>query len=183
MNDLANIVAKLLPIGLIAGLFAIFYLLDVFSVRPNSDAASTTRASVAQPAPASGQPASSQPATSRIELPPGEAVSSVPRLAAPSGIAVPPADAQTESEMGINDPPLPRQVALPPDQIAPQYVPPGGSAGQPLATDLNNGRGPVLLPSHEMSQDEAERIEAETQREMNELDSAAAAGGQVERTE
>ena len=65
MNDLANIVAKFLPIGLIAGLFAIFYLLDVFSVRPNSDAASATRASVAQPAPTSGQPASSQPATGR----------------------------------------------------------------------------------------------------------------------
>ena len=183
MNDLTNIVAKLLPIGLIAGLFAIFYLLDVFSVRPNSDAASASRVSVVQPAPTSGQPASSQPATRRIDLPPGEAVSSVPRLAAPSGIAVPPADAQTESEMGINDPPLPRQVELRPDQIAPQYVPPGGSAGQPLATDLNNGRGPVLLPSHEITQDEAERIEAETQREMNELDSAAAAGGQVEQTE
>ena len=171
MNDLTNIVAKLLPIGLIAGLFAIFYLLDVFSVRPNSDAAPTTRASVAQPA------------ASRIELPPGEAISSVPRLAAPSGIAVPSADAQTESEIGGDDPPLPPQVQLRPDQIAPQYVPPGGSAGQPLATDLNNGRGPVLLPSHEMSQDEAERFEAETQQEMNELDSAAAAGGQVEQTE
>ncbi len=178
MNDLANIVAKFLPIGLIAGLFAIFYLLDVFSVRPNSDAAPTTRASVAQPA-----PASSQPATSRIDLPTGEAVSSVPRLAAPTGIAVPPADAQTESEMGRDDPPLPRQVELRPDQIAPQYVPPGGSAGQPLATDLNNGQDPVQLPSHEITQDEAERIEAETQREMNELDSAAAAGGQVEQTE
>ena len=183
MNDLTNIVAKFLPIGLIAGLFAIFYLLDVFSVRPNSDAASASRASVAQPAPASGQPASSQPATSRIDLPTGEAISSVPRLAAPSGIAVPPADAQTESEIGGDDPPLPPQVQLRPDQIAPQYVPPGGSAGQPLATDLNNGRGPVLLPSHEITQDEAALIEAETQREMNELDSAAAAGGQVEQTE
>ena len=171
MNDLTNIVAKLLPIGLIAGLFAIFYLLDVFSVRPNSDAAPTTRASVAQPA------------ASRIELPPGEAVSSVPRLAAPSGIAVPPADAQTKSEIGGDDPPLPPQVQLRPDQIAPQYVPPGGSARHPLATDLNNGQGPVQLPSHEITQVEAERIEAETQREMNELDSAAAAGGQVEQTE
>ena len=171
MNDLTNIVAKLLPIGLIAGLFAIFYLLDVFSVRPNSDAASASRASVAQPA------------ASRIELPPGEAISSVPRLAAPSGIAVPSADAQTESEIGGDDPPLPPQVQLRPDQIVPQYVPPGGSAGQPLATDLNNGRGPVLLPSHEIIQDEAELIEAETQREMNELDSAAAADGQVEQTE
>ena len=85
--------------------------------------------------------------------------------------------------MGINDAPLPRQVTLPPNQIAPQYVPPGGSARHPLATDLNNGQGPVQLPSHEMSQDEAERIEAETQREMNDLDSAAAAGGQVEQTE
>lgn len=171
MNDLTNIVSKFLPIGLIAGLFAIFYLLDVFSVHSNSDAASASRVSVVQPA------------TRRIDLPPGEAVSSDPRLAVPIGTAVPPADAQTESEMGINDPPLPRQIALPPDQIAPQYVPPGGSAGQPLATDLNNGRGPALLPSDEMSQDEAERIEAETQREMNELDSAAAAGGQVEQTE
>ena len=178
MNDLTNIVAKFLPIGLIAGLFAIFYLLDVFSVRPNSDAAPTTRASVAQPA-----PASSQPATSRIDLPTGEAVSSVPRLATPSGIAVPSADARTESEMGRDDPPLPRQVELRPDQIAPQYAPPGGTARQPLATDLNNGQDPLQLPSHEITQDEAERIEAETQREMNELDSAAAAGGQVEQTE
>ena len=183
MNDLTNIVAKFLPIGLIAGLFAIFYLLDVFSVRPNSDAAPTTRASVAQPAPTSGQPASSQPATSRIDLPTGEAVSSVPRLATPSGIAVPSADARTESEMGRDDPPLPRQVELRPDQIVPQYAPPGGTARQPLATDLNNGQDPLQLPSHEITQDEAERIEAETQREMNELDSAAAAGGQVEQTE
>ena len=183
MNDLANIVAKFLPIGLIAGLSVIFYLLDVFSVRPNSDAATTTRASVAQPAPTSDQPASSQPATSRIDLPPGEAISTVPRLAAPSDIAVPSVDAQTESEMGRDDPPLPRQVELRPDQLAPQYVPPGGVARQPLATDLNNGRGPVLLPSHEIIQDEAELIEAETQREMNELDSAAAAGGEVEQTE
>ena len=183
MNDLTNIVAKFLPIGLIAGLFAIFYLLDVFSVRPNSDAASTTRASVAQPAPTSGRPAASQSATRRIDLPIGEAVSSVPRLAAPSDIANPSADAQTESEMRRDDSPLPPQVELRPDQIAPQYVPPGGGARQPLATDLNNGQGPVQLPSHEITQDEAERIEAETQREMNELDSAAAAGGQVEQTE
>ena len=183
MNDLANIVGKFLPIGLIAGLFAIFYLLDVFSVRPHSAGAPTTRASVARPAPASGKPASFPPATSRIDLPTGEAVSSVPRLATPSDIAVPPADAQTEGETGGDDPPLPRQVELRPDQITPQYAPPGGRAGQPLATDLNSGQGPMQLPSHEITQDEAERIEAETQREMNELDGAATAGGQAEQQE
>ena len=85
--------------------------------------------------------------------------------------------------MDRDDPPLPRQVELRPDQIAPQYAPTGGSARQPLATELNNGQDPVQLPSHEITQDEAERIEAETQREMNEQDSAAAAGGQVEQTE
>ena len=177
MNDLANLFAKFLPVAVITGLLAIFYLLDVFSVRPSLDSAPTKRVSVAQPALPSGAPASSPPATRRIDFP------VAPTGAAVSGVAVPPADAQSENEIDADDPPLLRQGEVRSERIAPRYLAPGGNAEQPLATDLSNGQGPVQLPSHEITQDEAERIEAETQRGMNELDNAAAAAGRTEQQE
>jgi hypothetical protein len=172
MNDLSNLLAKVLPAAVIASLIGIFYLLDVFSVRPGWDNAPPKRAAVATPAASPNGKTLPAPATRRdsaVPAPTNEAVN-----------AEAPADVSTgnpqpgEAKLDAAAPPGS------PQPMAPRYVPPGANNGQPLATDMNNGQGQAQLPNHEISAEDAARIEAEAQQQINETEAAAAAEGQLE---
>ena len=131
MNDLFGLIGKLLPVGVIAGLVGIFYLLDVFSVRPEFDTAPAKPTIVSTPSPAKAPVSSSN-----------------------ADVPAPVAHTPVTAESRVEQPPMP--------QPAPRYIPPGADPNQPLASDVNNGQA-VELPSHEIREDEGERIEAETQ--------------------
>lgn len=175
MNDLSSLLAKILPVVVIASLGGIFYLLDVFSVRAGVDNAPPKRAAVVEPLPRSNtKPLSTfTPVTDRAVVPP------VSSEAPPQGS---PENSPPEAGQPTGEPSMEAVVPLdPPSQpMAPRYVPPGANEGQPLATDMNNGQDPVQLPNHEISQQEAERIEAEAQQQINETEAAAAAEAAAE---
>lgn len=172
MNDLFSLFAKILPVAVIGSLIGIFYLLDVFSVRAGWDRESPKRAAIVEPSPSAGKKPSSTftPVTNRAAVPPSGAV---------------PPQGSTENSQPIMPPTgeAPTATIAPgalPPQPMPRYVPPGMSNGQPLATDKNNGPGSAQLPNHEISQQEADRIEAEAQQQINETEAAAAAEGAAE---
>jgi hypothetical protein len=168
MNDLSSLLAKILPVVVIASLGGIFYLLDVFSVRAGVDNALPKRAAVVEPLPRSNpKPLSTfTPVTDRAVVPPVS--SEAPPQGSPENS---PPEASMEAAVPLDPPSQP---------MAPRYVPPGANEGQPLATDMNNGQDPVQLPNHEISQQEAERIEAEAQQQINETEAAAAAEAAAE---
>jgi hypothetical protein len=187
MTDISTLIGRLLPLAVIGGLAAVFYLLDVFSVRPQFDAQATEKIAARKLTATAGRAADS-PRQQRSDSFP----------APPTGMAVPPpqpipgsssigsensfrAEGEFQSEGEI-----PETVTSPdgyPAQedpmrgAAPRYVPPAGSAGQPLATDMiNPADSPVQLPSDEILEEEGQRIENET----IQAEQAASQGGDVE---
>ncbi len=170
MNDLFGLIGKLLPVGVIAGLAGIFYLLDVFSVRPSFDGAppqpspsmSAAPGTEPRPAPGAVERTSSSPAQpgSVTSFPAPPLSSNAPGMA-PSALGMPalPGDdpsataAMTE-EGGQQD-----NLSAPP----PRYVPPQENQRQPITRGINGEPPPVQAPSDEIQQDEGARIEAETQ--------------------
>ena len=160
MNDLFGLIGKLLPVGVIAGLVGIFYLLDVFSVRPEFDTAPAKPTIVSTPSPAKA-PVSSSNADVPAPVAHTPVTAESPAATSTVNVTNPlPAPGSTISQS--NTPP-PMRVEQPPmPQPAPRYIPPGADPNQPLASDVNNGQA-VELPSHEIREDEGERIEAETQ--------------------
>ena len=178
MNDLFGLIAKFLPVGVIAGLVGIFYLLDVFSVRPNFDGAPPQRPPAIATTPATGpkpaavaqepsSPALSPPGTSSLPQAgsaapfPSPPVSSSPALA-PSAIEM--------SDAPLDDPSATASMtedaeAKPGGQQAPptRYVPPGAIRRQPITRGVNGEPPPAQIPSNEIQQDDGARIEAETQ--------------------
>ena len=174
MNDLSSLFAKILPVAVIASLIGIFYLLDVFSVRAGWDSSPPKRAAAVQP-------------SLSVDRKPSTTFTPVTnRSADPSAPADQPPQGRTENSPEVVQPTgesntqAAAQGGAPPQPMAPRYVPPGMNNGQPLATDMNKGQDPVQLPNHEISQQEAERIEAEAQQQINETEAAAAAEAAAE---
>lgn len=188
MTDIAILIGRLLPFAVIASLALIFYLLDVFSVRPQFDA---------EPAKVAARQAS---AGRTADMPPARRSDPFPAPASGSEISPPPppaAQGQAPVDSAHNFDPA---SELPPAGEAPEplpppaasigrhdelrsagsrYVPPAGSAGQPLASDMNTME-PVQLPSHEIPQDEGDRIESEALQALDEAEQAASQPGAVE---
>jgi len=188
MTDISTLIGRLLPFAVIASLLLIFYLLDVFTVRPQFDA---------EPANVAARQVS--PARTE-EIPPVRRTDPFPAPTSSSEISPPPpqaAQAQTpvdsvnnfnvESEMPpereaprLSPPPAPyegQQDGL--NSEAPRYVPPAVNSGQPPETDMNSTE-PVELSSDEILQEESERIESESQQALDEADQAASQAGDVE---
>ena len=180
MNDLFGLIGKLLPVGVIAGLAGIFYLLDVFSVRPSFDGAPPQRAPTMsaapgtepRPAPGAGERTSSSPPQ------PGD-VTSFPQTGNAAAFPAPPvsgsnAPAMAPSAIEMSDIPLddPSATAAMTEEGGqqdnlsappPRYVPPQENQRQPITRGINGEPPPVQAPSDEIQQDEGARIEAETQ--------------------
>lgn len=185
MNDLFGLIGKLLPIGVIAGLAGIFYLLDVFSVGPSFDSAPPQRApaTTATPGPApKSAPVAREFITPPIQQPGNVAPfpqngDAAPFPAPPANSANAPKTAPSAIEMSdvpLDDPSASAAmgedaIALPggqPDNLSappPRYVPPGANRRQPIVRGVNGQPPPAQLPSNEIQQDDGARIEAETQ--------------------
>ena len=175
MNDLSNILAKFLPVAVIGGLLAVFYLLDVFSVHPGLDGAAPVsrvleQASTSVPttplATESSPPAASPPPATAVANPIPQPVQSnnVPTPAPPLVVQSPA--------------PMSRPVESPPINSSPRYLPPPGAGmPQPLASERAPTEAPVELPVHEINQDDGEQIDAETQRAVEQPEPPSPSGG------
>lgn len=189
MTDISTLIGRLLPFAVIASLALIFYLLDVYSVGSGLDAepakVAARQATAVEPrATAAAPPAQrSEP----VPLPPPSVASDV---TAPPSQGQAPAESvsnfQTESEFpaqGEAPEPLPPPTAsMEQDELnstAPSYVPPAGSPGQPLASDMDTTE-PIQLPNDEITQEESERIENESLQALEEAEQAASQPGAVE---
>lgn len=166
MNDLTAILTKFLPIAVISGLLGIFYLLDVFSVRPGMDSATPARRVIEQSA------APSSVAPSAME----KTVQESPPPAQPTAVVNPIPPSPQPSNFPPPAPPQP--MVLPPQNSSPQYRPPPG-AGQPrpLASDHAPTERPTELPVHEINQDDGERIDEETRKAVEQPSRPSAGGG------
>jgi hypothetical protein len=179
MTDIATLVGRLLPFAVIASLAMIFYLLDVFSVRPAFDAEPAKvaarqisvvvprRADTPSPQPSAAFPAPTvnpaQPAND-VPAPPPSAAQFQPPREAPVAMP-PPAESMEDQDNG--------------ESAAPRYIPPAGSPGQPLASDTNT-MAPVQLPNDEIPQDQGEQIESETLQALDQDEQAASQAGASE---
>ena len=157
MNDIHGVIGKLLPIGVIAGLVALFYLFDIFSVRPDLDTAPAKPAVMSAPRPAPGgadvRPPPTAQAPNNVAAPPAPRAGAV--------LNPPPAEVATESSITEGD--SRPSDAIPTQPSAPHYVPPGGDPRQPLATDRNDGQVGMQLPNHEIPDANGAEVEAESQ--------------------
>jgi hypothetical protein len=185
MTDIATLVGRLLPFAVIASLAMIFYLLDVFSVRPAFEVeqakVAARQISVAAPRRVdtpSRQPSATFPAATAKPAPPAN--QGVPPAAESTG------SFDTANEMPPSEPPtnLPQPAAPVGNQDniesgVPRYVPPAGSPGQPLATDTNN-MAPVQLPNDEIPQDEGESVDSETLQALDQAEQAASQAGAID---
>lgn len=196
MTDIATLIGRLLPFAVIASLVMIFYLLDVFSVRPAFDA-ETAKVAARQISmdtprradpPSSSQPSATFPAATANPAPPAkDGVPPPPQAMQPQAPGESTDGYDTASEMppaGETPMTLPQPAAPVENQdtiesVAPRYIPPAGSAAQPLASDTNT-LAPVELPDHEIPQDEGERIESEALQALDEAEQAASQAGAVE---
>ena len=196
MTDIATLIGRLLPFAVIASLAMIFYLLDVFSVRPQFDAqpakvaarqvtvsdvrrADTPSARRSDPFPAPTKNPAPTPASDGAQPPPQASQGQTPVVPANNFKAG--SEAPREGE-ALQPLPLPAASMGGQDVLsspAPRYVPPAGSPGQPLASDTNT-LAPVQLPNNEIPQDEGERVESETLQALDEAEQAASQSGAVE---
>jgi hypothetical protein len=167
MNDLSTLLIKLLPAVVIGTLLAIFYLLDIFSVRPGVESPPTPRViaeetskraatSSAPPSPAARPVESSPPVPTAVASPVSPTVQ-------PSGFPAP-------------DSPHPIEPAR--MNSASQYLPPPGAGmPQPLASDNAPTEAPRQLPTHEIIQEDGERIDEETRRAVQQPEAPSPSGG------
>ncbi len=167
MNDLSTLLIKLLPAVVIGALAAIFYLLDIFSVRPGVETAPTPRVIVEE--------SSKQAATSSAPPPlmtrPVESSPPVPTaVVSPVSSPVQPS--------GFPAPESPRPVESARMNSAPQYLPPPGAGmPQPLASDNAPTEAPRQLPTHEIIQENGEQIDEETRRAVRQPEAPSPGGG------
>ncbi len=187
MTDISTLIGRLLPFAVIASLALIFYLLDVYSVGPGFDVEPAKVA--ARQATAVEPRATAAPSAQRSEPVPAPAPSVASEVTAPPSQGQAPAESvsnfQTEGEF----PPQGEAAEPPPtasmeqqDELnspAPSYVPPAGSPGQPLASDMNTS-APIQLPNDEITQDDSELIESESLQALDEAEQAASQPGAVE---
>ena len=195
MTDIATLIGRLLPFAVIASLAMIFYLLDVFSVRPQFDAQpakvaarQVTVSDVRRVDTPSVRRSDPFPAPTKNPVPPASDGAQPPPQATQGPAPVVPAnnfkaerEAPREGE-AIEPLPSPAAPMGGQDELSsavPRYVPPAGSPGQPLATDTNT-LAPVQLPNNEIPQDEGERVESETLQALDEAEQAASQSGAVE---
>ncbi len=194
MNDIATLIGRLLPFAVIASLALIFYLLDVFSVRPGFDSEPATVAARESAAARAINPPQARRSASFPPPAPSPAPSSrgenlpPPPQAAQSQAPIDPANNfAAESEMPpVGEAPEP----LPPpsasmgelnemDSAVPRYVPPAGSSEQPPETDMNT-MAPIELTNDEIMQEEADSIDSESSQALDEAEQAASQSGAVD---
>ena len=162
MNNFSQLGAKLLPFALIAGLIVVFQLLGVFSLQPS--AVEPTRAVANAPAgngrdakPVAGQKATAGSAPNTVPLQNNRNVTGNANPAPLSAAPHPPPQFVPE---GIPTPQRPRETVAP----VPQYVPPPQTGQTPLAGEAMNASGePVVLPNHEISEEESQISEEQAQ--------------------
>ncbi len=145
MNDLFGLIGKLLPVGVIAGLAGIFYLLDVFSVRPSFDGAPPQRAPATSAVPGTGQmPAPVAQERARSSAPQPGNVTSFPQAdnattspMPPPGAAelsaIPRDDLSAAGTMTEDAIPAPGAEQAPPSR----YVPPQENQRQPITRGID----------------------------------------------
>lgn len=167
MNDLSSHLSKLLPVVVIGGLTAIFYVLDIFSVRPGVETAPTPRV-VAEQSPKSAptfaapSPPSARPVDSASSMPTAVISPALPVLE-PSGFPAPD---------------MPRPVESARMNSVPQYLPPPGAGmPQPLASDNAPSEASTQLPTHEIIQEDGEQIDEETRRAVQQPEAPRPSGG------
>lgn len=143
MNDFFGIVGKFLPVGVIASLVMIFYLLDVFSL--GREANSVVVKSSDATASSATQSAKGSP---QVGKPPAIVRSSAARQTGDSSIS--PSQAASEH----NENPAANNVNVQSEQDAPpRYVPPPNGARQPLAGGTNTVPADGQMPSNEIADD------------------------------
>ena len=165
MNNFSQIGAKLLPFALIASLFAVFHLLDVFSVQPVIvSTPQGAQAPVAKSAAKINRPAipqsSSSPTTSVGT--PVEMVTNPSDTSIEAASEVPPSPPAFVP--GTNTPMQPpREGVTNPAMPHPQYIPPAQPGQTPLAGSTNANGEPVQLPSNEIGDEDVQMTEEQAQ--------------------
>jgi hypothetical protein len=181
MTDIATLIARLLPFAVIGGLALIFYMLDVFAVRPGFDAPATKVA--ARQVTATEKPASPSAARS----------SPVPPPSAPSPAAAEPANKfagesesppQAEAQpQGEAPEPMPPPTASMNQGLsgspAPRYMPPAAN-GPPAPALGMNPPAQDQQPSEEIPPEDAQRIESESLQALDQAEQEAAQQGAIE---
>ena len=162
MNNFSQIGAKLLPFALIAGLVVVFHLLGVFSVQPG--VVEPTRAATKAPLSndRDAKPGARQKTTigSAPIGAPSKNTGNVTRNTDPVPVSATPQPTLQYVPEGIPPPQRPRETAEP----IPRYVPPPQPDHTPLAGDAMNANGePVVLPNHEISEEESQISEQQAQ--------------------
>ncbi len=172
MNDLTAILTKFLPVVVVGSLIGIFYLLDVFSVRPEVESAVPARAANEQRvAPSPVVPVATQETVQESAPlpPPTAAVTPIPATAPPTNVPPPPPAQYSPVYRAIESPPL---------NSSPRYLPPPGAGQtQPLASENAPSETPSELPVHEITQEDGERVDAETRETIQQPEAPSPSGG------